>query len=445
MMAAGKKVYFISLGCPKNRVDSEHMLGLLLRAGFEPARDIREAGIAVVNTCGFIREAVEESIDTILDVVDSKGRGKLEKIVVAGCLVQRFGYKLARELPEVDAWLGTGEILRISRVVTEGRRDTAPFYISRPGFLADETVPRVRTTPFYSAYLRLSEGCSHRCAFCMIPRLRGPLRSRRITSLVAEAKKMVNEGVKEVNLIAQDISEYGRDLENGACLEGLLEHLVSIRGLRWIRLLYCHPGGVSDRLLRLVESEEAICPYLDIPFQHVNGNLLKAMGRDPGGERPMEIVNRIRSCSRKISLRTTVMVGFPGETEAAFEELCVFVEEARFEHLGAFVFSREKGARAGRLAADVAPETAKERYDRVMSLQAGISAAWRRRLVGRVMPVLVEGVSPETDLLLRGRTAAMAPEIDGQVLINKGEGVEGEIMPVRITEAYPYDLVGEIV
>ncbi len=445
-MCIKDRVFLISLGCSKNLVDSEHMLGLIKSKGFDLASSIEDAGVAVINTCGFIQPAVEEAIDTILEMADLKKQGKLKKIVVAGCFVQRYGYKLLREMPEVDGWLGTGEIYRIADIIeNEGSGAQGRFFIGRPTYLADHSVPRVRTTPFYSAYLRIAEGCTHRCSYCIIPSLRGPLRSRKMESLITEAEEMAGLGVKEINLIAQDITTYGNDLEAEACLEELLERLANIEGVEWIRLLYCNPKGISDRLLALIESNKAVCPYIDLPLQHVNNKILRAMERDPGKETPRELIDRIRSEGRKISLRTTLMVGFPGETETMFEELYDFVEETRFDHLGVFIFSREQGSVAARFKATVEPEVAQMRLDKIMALQAEIAKEINQQMIGLIQPVLIEGVSAETDLLLTGRTATMAPDVDGRVLINKGKGVAGEIMPVLINEAHAYDLVGEII
>jgi ribosomal protein S12 methylthiotransferase len=444
-MSTKNSVYIISLGCAKNRVDTEHLLGILKSRGHHLSPNIEEAEIAIVNTCGFIKPAVEETIETILGIADLKKQGKLKKMFVVGCFVQRYGYKLAREIPEVDGWLGTGEGHRIADILHEADAGASiPFHIGRPILLADHLVPRVQTTPFYSAFLRIAEGCSHRCSYCMIPALRGPYRSRDPASLIAEAKAMVSRGVKEINLIAQDTTMFGRDLDNRLCLEDLLENLITIKGIQWIRLLYCHPERISDRLLALMESEEALCPYLDIPQQHVNRAVLKAMGRLPTAETPEQLIERIRSRKRKISLRTTLIVGFPGETEDAFEELYDYVNRSRFEYLGVFTYSEEKGTAAARLRPRVDSAVAQQRLDRIMTLQREISLDINRQMVGNIVPILVEGPSPETDLLLTGRTATMAPDVDSQVLINKGRGVEGEIMPVRITEAHPYDLVGEL-
>ncbi len=440
------KICFISLGCVKNLVDTEHMLGLVMKQGYVPVQDPMEADIVVINTCGFLQSAVKEAIDTILETAALKRDGNLRKLVVTGCFVQRYGYRLANEIPEVDAWLGTGAFLKIPQVLSSRSPDSpAPFVINRPKLLPDHTMPRERTTPFYTAYLRIAEGCSHPCSYCMIPALRGPLRSRNISSLVQEAKAMVDQGVKEINLIAQDTTAFGKDRNSKFGLEDLIESLLTVKGLFWIRLLYCHPAGITDRLLTLLESESALCPYLDLPVQHVNPEILKIMARPELNESLFEMVARIRSLRRPLSLRTSLIVGFPGETDDIFQELLAFVRYARFEHLGVFVFSPEKGTPAARLKSTVPAEVAEQRRKKIMTLQADIAKDLNQQYVGKTVPALIEGLSPETALLLKARTAAMAPDVDAQVLINKGRGEVGKIMPVRITEAYAYDLIGEIV
>ncbi len=445
MNAKQEKVFLTSLGCPKNLVDSENMLGLLKQAGFDFAATPAEAGVAVINTCGFLQSAVEEAIDTILETVELKKQGMLKRVIVTGCMVQRYGYKLKREVPEVDAWLGTGGVEKI----VDGMRDdsfgaSGQVYLVRPDRMADHTVPRIQTTPFYTTYLKIAEGCSHHCSYCMIPRLRGPYRSRALDSLLYEAEEMAASGVKEINLVAQDTTFFGTDCKSETTLESLLEHLAAIEGLEWIRLLYCHPDRISDRLLALLDSEEKICPYIDLPLQHVNPEILEAMGRSIQGETPAALIKRIRSGNRNIYLRTTMMVGFPGETEKIVEELSAFIEETRFHHLGVFAFSPEKGTAAYRLQPRVAPDIAKQRVSLLMERQRSVSRTLNRELVGRLVPVLVEGAYEETPLLLSGRTAWMAPDVDGRVLINEGTGVPGGIMPVRITEAHTYDLIGSI-
>ncbi len=439
-----KKVFLISLGCAKNLVDSENMLGLLKERGFSITSTLETADIAVINTCGFIQPAVEECIDTIFEVIALKEKGQVERVIVAGCFVQRYGYKIQREIPEVDGWLGTGEIHRIADLL-EGKGDRHPsFFIGRPGYLADHNTPRIHTTPFYSAYLKIAEGCSHGCTFCAIPALRGPFRSREKESLIREAEEMAARGVKEINLVAQDTSMYGRDLDGNIRLEDLIEGLLLVKGLKWIRILYAHPSRISDRLLGLMEKEEKLCPYLDLPIQHVNRMILNAMGRPYSGGDPLKLIERIRSLKRGVGIRTTLMLGFPGETDDIFRELYEFVEAARFERLGAFIFSPEKGTRAARMKGMPEHRISEERLEEIMTLQSEISRRKNLEMVNRTVPVLIEGFSHETDLLLRGRTAAMAPDVDGQVLINKGQGIVGEIAPVLIKEAYEHDLIGEI-
>ena len=438
-----QKVHLISLGCAKNLVDSENMLGILRRRGAVLVPTIAEAEVAIVNTCGFIRSAVDEALDTILQAAAEKQKGTLKRLFVAGCLVQRYGYKLRKEIPEVDGWIGTGEFHRVGAILDRGKKEEKPVHIGPPAYLADHATPRVLSTPFYTAYLKIAEGCSHPCTYCIIPKLRGPLRSRHVDSLVAEAEWMVQQGVKEINLVAQDTTMYGRDLEKRATLEDLLEKLLTVKGVRWIRVLYSHPSRISDRLLDLMDQEEALCPYLDIPLQHVNPRILLAMGRNDFGN-PWHLIERVRARRRRISLRTTFMVGFPGETQKAFNELRRFVKDAQFDHLGVFAFSPERGTAAYRLGQTVEAKKAQDRLDEIMKLQRDISTKKNLTMVGKTVVALLEGASPETDLLLSARTAAMAPEVDGRILINKGGGEIGEMVSVLITESHPYDLVGEI-
>ncbi|MEA3360950.1 MAG: 30S ribosomal protein S12 methylthiotransferase RimO [Thermodesulfobacteriota bacterium] len=439
-----KKIFFESLGCAKNLVDSEYMLGLIKEEGHELTDDPSHADIAVVNTCAFIRPAVEESIDAILELVTMKEKGRLKYILVAGCLVQRYGYKLLREIPEVDCWLGTGQIFRIGEILRNKKGALPLIFIDRPQFLADHNAPRVQTTPFYSSYLKIAEGCSHHCSFCIIPSLRGPYRSRTLDSLHAEAKKMVEKGVKEINLISQDTTWYGHDLNPPCGLEDLLEKLLTIHGLKWLRILYAYPYLLNERVIELINSEEVICPYIDVPLQHIDQDILRAMGRPLGSESMPQLIEKIRSKPRNIALRTTIMVGFPGETEKKFQDLCNFIREAQFDRLGVFTFNPEKGSRACRLKNRVPLEVAEKRAKEIMEIQADISRARNKKLIGETLKVLVEGLHPETDLLLAGRTNTMAPEVDGQVIINEGVAEVGQIVPVKIHKAHTYDLVGSI-
>ena len=438
------KVFFVNLGCVKNLVDSEYILGLVKEEGYEITDDPLDAEIAIVNTCAFIRSAVEESIHTILHLANLRENGHLKYLLVVGCFVQRYGRKLLRGIPEVDGWLGTGQIHKTLEVLGVQGKNSPVIFLDRPNLLTDHEAPRFQTTPFYSAYLKIAEGCSHHCSYCIIPALRGPFRSRTMDSLFIEAKEMVERGVREINLVAQDTSWYGHDLDPPRTLEDLLERLISIPGLKWLRVLYTHPYHLPDTLLDLIDSEEVLCPYLDLPIQHVNQDILRAMGRPSDSEPIPRLMERIRSKSRRIALRTTVMIGFPGETEDQFRELCEFIREARFDRLGVFSFSPEKGTPAARLKDGIPQEVANTRIEEVMEIQAEKSRELNKALVGKTVPVLVEGLHPETDLLLSGRTATMAPDVDGQVLINEGTAVVGEIVPVHITEAHTYDLVGSI-
>ncbi len=438
------KVFFVNLGCVKNLVDSEYILGLIKEQGYDITDDPLDAEIAIVNTCAFIRPAVEESIDTILELASLKEKGHLTHLLVVGCFVQRYGRKLLREIPEVDGWLGTGQIYRVGEILGAKDANTPIFFIDKPHFLADHRAPRAQATPFYSAYLKIAEGCSHHCTYCIIPSLRGPFRSRTVDSLFIETKNMVERGVKEINLVAQDTASYGHDLDPPCILEDLLEKLLTISGLKWLRILYTHPYHLTEGILELIDSEEVLCPYLDLPIQHVNPDILRAMGRTLGSESILKLIEKIRNRSRKVTLRTTVMIGFPGETEEQFKELCNFVREAKFDRLGAFSFSPEKGTPAARLKNSIPQNVVEDRIKELMEIQAGNSRELNEELVGKIVPVIVEGLSPETDLLLSGRTATMAPDVDGQVLINKGKAMVGEIVPVHITEAHTYDLVGGI-
>ena len=399
-MTENKSLFLISLGCPKNRVDSEHMLGILRREGYEPVTEIGEARCVVINTCGFLEEAAREAIDVILDAARLKERGRLKRLVVTGCFVQRYGYKLRKEMPEVDGWLGTGEFHRIGDVLNGPDREPVPMLIGRPDFPADHHLPKIQSTPFYTAYLRIAEGCANRCSYCLIPKLRGPFRSRAMDALFSEASEMAAHGVKEINLVAQDISRYGEDIYGKGCIEDLLAGLCGIKGIEWIRLLYFHPDRLTESVLDFMDDHEQIVPYLDLPFQHSHRLILSAMGRDSGRITPGDLMAMIRNRKRRIHVRTSLMVGFPGETDEMFGDLCDFVETAQLDNLGVFAFSPEKGTAAARLSDQVDGKIALKRKARLMKLQARISKKLNREKVGRVLPVLVEGESSETELLL---------------------------------------------
>ncbi len=438
--------YLVSLGCAKNRVDSEVILGALLAAGYQPEKDPLMAQLLVVNTCSFIESAAQESIDTILAIAQAKERGACELLVVTGCLPQRYGKKLAQALPEVDLFLGTGTFRSLPALVScHQPGDPQGIHLDPPRYLMDAETPRVLSGLSHSAYLKVAEGCSNRCSFCTIPAIRGPYRSRPLHDLLREAKWLQSRGVRELNLIAQDTTAYGEDFGPTPRLADLLEALAQTGYFPWIRVLYAHPKRITERLLEVMGSHPSICPYLDIPFQHASKRVLRAMGRSGSAPEFLKLLDSIRGKLPGATLRTTVMVGFPGEAEADFQELYEFVAQARFQRLGIFPYSLEKGTVAARLG-DPVPERIKtRRLRKVAALQEKISLLYHRDLVGTVQPVLIEGTSPETELLLEGRLASQAPEVDGRVLINCGLGNVGEIMPVRLTEAHPHDLVGEIV
>ena len=381
----------MSLGCPKNLVDSEVMLGLLQERGWSLSSS-GEAEVVIVNTCGFIREAKEESIEAILSAASDKKQGKVGKVVVAGCLPQRYGKELVSELPEVDLFVGTGEFHRIADLLQSPPKagSGGKTQIGPPEFLYDHRTPRIDTSLPGSTYLKVSEGCANFCSYCVIPSLRGRLRSRSIASIVQEARQAVSRGVREINLIAQDITSYGGDRKDGASLVRLLKGLVKVEGLRWIRLLYAHPARVTPELIGLLREEEKICKYLDLPLQHVDEGILKAMNR-PSPEQPLpDFIARIREEVPGIVLRTSLIVGFPGETEKAFRRLEEFVREARFDRLGAFPYSREEGTPAASLRGQVPERVKRERLRRIMALQKKISRQKQEALVGSRVAVLVE-------------------------------------------------------
>lgn len=438
-------VYLISLGCPKNRVDSEVILGSLINAGYKPVEEPLDARLIVVNTCGFIRSATEESIETILELAQAKKSGRCEFLVVAGCLPQRYGRKLVKSMPEVDLFVGTSSFVHLVEILARNQRDDlARLILEPPRFLMTAKTPRTLSAPFYSAYLKVAEGCSNRCSFCTIPAIRGPYRSRPLNDLLQEAEWLASQGVIELNLVAQDTTAYGTDLEATLRLPDLLEALAKIGKFHWIRLLYAYPQKIDGKLLETMASHESICNYLDLPLQHVSGHLLKAMGRTGSAEEFFELVTTIREYLPEVTLRTTLIVGFPGERQEDFQELYEFVEKARFQRLGLFAYSPEKGTRAALLSDPVEESVKIQRVQALAALQEKISLDYNSRLVGTAQPVLIEGVSDESDLLLQARLASQAPEVDGCVLINKGFGKVGEIVAARITEAHPHDLIGEI-
>ncbi len=435
------RVGLVSLGCPKNLVDSEIMLGVLERRGHRLVGDPELAETVIVNTCGFIEEAKQESIDAILDAASRKGRG-VKKLLVAGCMVNRYGEELAREIPEIDGFIGLDDLAEVDRVVRLGGAPPPP---APSHAVFDHTAPRRLTTRGYG-YLKVAEGCNNPCTFCAIPIWRGRFRSRSIDSLVAEARALEEAGALEICLVAQDTTRYGEDLGLGRHgLARLVEALLAATGVPWIRFLYAYPTTLDEELLALMGSERRFVSYLDMPLQHSHPEILRAMRRGGTARRYLALLERARELAPDVFLRSTFIVGFPGETREHFDHLLEFVREARLDHLGAFAYSPEPGTPSAELGRRVPRSTARRRHEELLEAQRPIALARRRRLVGRRLQVLVEGACSETEHLLEGRHHGMAPEIDGRLLINDGSASTPGFAEVEITAAYADDLVGRIV
>lgn len=440
------KLALISLGCSKNLVDSEHYLGILSkRKGMELTSELSEADIVIVNTCGFIGDAKEESIETILEVSEFKETGNLKKLIVAGCLAQKYSEEILKELPEVDAVIGTGDIDKIEKVVDEILENKKVVETKNMTFLANANTERVLTTASHTAYLKISEGCNRACTYCIIPQMRGRLRSRSIEDIVEEAKRLVASGVREINLLAQETTEYGIDLYGDKKLAALMKELCKIEGLKWLRTYYMHPEYVTDELIEVMKSEEKICKYFDVPIQHVSDNILRNMARAKSGEQVKDVLNRIRKAIPEATIRTTLIVGFPGETEENFQELMDYVREFEFDYAGVFKYSREEDTVAYNLPNQVPEEMKEKRYAELVNLQSEIAERKNRRLLGEEIEVMIDGVSSESEYLLEGRTRGQALEIDGKVLTTDGTAKPGEIVKVKFEQNFEYDFVGPIV
>ena len=434
----------ITLGCPKNQVDSEVMAGILRRSGYRMVTDLETADVAVVNTCGFLQSSVQESLDSILDVAEYRNHGRLRRIVVAGCLVERFKRDIEGALPEVDVFLDTNQILSVGSAA-DGLLATALDEASRPYFLYDESVPRIFDGHRGSAYVKVAEGCDRECSFCIIPRLRGPMRSRSIESIKREVLQLSEAGVKEINLVAQDLTDFGRDHGSGS-LEDLLREIDALHAVAWVRLLYAYPPGVTAGLLRAVTDYPSVCDYLDLPLQHSSERILRSMRRPLGRYSSRRIVDFIRKTAPSISLRTAFIVGYPGETDEDFRDLENFVLEGHFSSVGVFTYSREEETHAFDLGDPVSGEEKEFRLGRIMEAQQKVLASHLSSYEGEVLEVLIEGVHEETDLLLSARSRFQAPEVDGRILINDfAPGVSapspGDMGLALITEVSGYDLV----
>lgn len=437
-----RRVHFVSLGCAKNRVDTEVMLGVTDQRGLETTADPFEAEVIVVNTCGFIGPAKEESVNTILEMARYKEEGACEKLVVAGCLTQRYADEVAAEIPEIDHLLGSSDMLKLGEVLD---REAARMLVGNP---ADYTMraddPRVLTQTGHSAYMKIAEGCNRSCSFCAIPSFRGKQRSRSLEDLVREAGQLVEAGVRELCLISQDTIAWGRDLPGQHSLADLTAALAEVDGLRWLRLHYLYPEKMDDALLELMAQHPVVLPYIDMPFQHASDPMLRAMRRGHGGQRLRDTVDRLRHAVPDLVLRTTFLVGHPGETDEDFRELCSFLDYAAPDHLGVFAYSHEEGTPAGARKDLVADEVVEERQRELLTRQREFNTARLRRRVGSEIEVMVDGLSEETDLLLEGRWWGQAPDVDGVVTLANGEADPGEFRRARIRASSDFDLVADL-
>ena len=445
------KVHFISLGCPKNLVDSEIMAGTLMKDGYQIAGEAEDADTVIVNTCGFIEDSKKESIQRILEMAKLKEDGKVKRVVVAGCLTQRYKDDLVEGLPEADLFVGSGEFQNIAKILkNHDCGEKKKTFFNLPTYLQEESTPRVNSQPKHRAYLKISEGCMKRCAFCAIPLIRGNLQSRTIANVINEAKLLAAGGVKELIIISHDFTDYGWDLrrKNPQATEApveLLKALAEIDGIRWIRLLYLYPDGITPEMIQLMKENKKLVPYFDMPLQHINDEMLKKMNRKMTRAEIERALNLIRTEIPDAVIRTQFIVGFPGETQEQFEEILEFLAEQKFDRVGCFKYSPEENTPAGKMADQLDEETKEERYAAVMEVQQNISREKHQAMIGKTLDVIVEGLSEETELLLQGRTSQQAPDIDGVVLINDGQAEVGEIVKVRITDSMEYDLIGEIV
>jgi ribosomal protein S12 methylthiotransferase len=443
------KVGLISLGCPKNLVDSEVMLGSLQKEGYRFTSDQNEADVMIVNTCAFIDSSKKESVNTILDVARLKTEGNLKKLIVTGCLAQRYKDELETEMPEVDHFLGTGEFQKISEFAkVEKKPAEIPVVrsiVNRPEYLYDYATPRISTLPKHTAYVKIAEGCSRTCSFCIIPKLRGRGRSRTIDSIVKEAEQLAKTGAKEINLIAQDLTAYGLDLRDGTNLEGLLRRLIEVDGIRWIRLMYNYPMYFTKSLIHLIATSDKICNYLDMPLQHIDSDLLETMRRKVNEKAVRNLLSELRDSIPNLTLRTTLIVGFPGETDKQFEKLVDFVKETKFDRLGVFTYSQEEGTVAARMKGQISARVKKIRKDRIMKLQQRISAKKNKSEIGRTYEVLIDrALEKPNGFTHLGRTEGQALDIDGHTFL-KGVGLKpGTFVKARVLSSGEYDLYAEV-
>jgi ribosomal protein S12 methylthiotransferase len=443
-MSAERTIHFISLGCPKNRVDTEVMLGVSDARAYRVVERPEDADVIVVNTCGFIDAAKEESVQTILEMGQLREAGSCEKLVVAGCLSQRYPEQLASEMPEVDHFLGSSDMLKLGEVL-DAPQQAPRMLVGNPAeFTLRATDPRRLSQGRHSAYVKVAEGCNRKCAFCTIPSFRGKQRSRPVEDVVEEVRRLADLGTVEINLISQDTIAYGRDRADGASLAKLVEAVAEVQGIRWVRIFYLYPEKIGEPLLELLGQHPRVLPYVDMPLQHASDAMLRRMKRGHGGERLRRVVDRMREKVDELVFRTAFIVGHPGETDADFDELLDFVRWARFDRVGVFRYSTEEGTASGAMDAQVPAAVAASRHRKLMAAQRPISREKQRAMVGREIEVLVEGVSDESDLLLEGRWWGQAPEIDGKVYLANGTARPGELRKALVTKASDYDLIADL-
>lgn len=441
----GNKINFISLGCPRNLVDSEVMLGILLHAGYEVAPSLEEADYIVINTCGFLEASRQESMDTVRETLAQ--RKETAKLIVTGCMVQTHSEALKQTFPEIDYLLGSGDVNGILSAVQSTKK--GEIITTARSYLEAGEVPRRLSTPKHYAYLKIAEGCRKRCAYCVIPTIKGPLKSKSQEQILKEFHLLLNQGVKEIILIAQDLGDYGKDQgsKNLTALLELLRRMLSVDQQFWLRLLYLYPDEITDELIALMKSDKRICPYLDMPIQHVNNQVLKAMRRMTSKEDIIQTITHLRREIPEVVIRTSLIVGFPGETEEQFEELVRFIQDHPLDNVGIFKFSREPGSHAYSLPDQIPEEVKNQRYHRLMQVQKKVVKKLQKKMIGKKLPVFVEGYHPETNMLMVGRHYGQCPDIDGQVIINDGRKVKafGQLYTVEITDIADYDLIGRVI
>ncbi|PAB61209.1 30S ribosomal protein S12 methylthiotransferase RimO [Anaeromicrobium sediminis] len=437
------RVYIETLGCAKNQVDSEVMMGLLREHGFELEMEEHMADIIIVNTCGFINDAKQESIDTILSLAKYKEDGNCKLLIVAGCLGERYNDELLKELPEVDGIVGTGNFPQIVEIVNNTLKGERTSKYGDINVVFDENMPRILTSPSYSAYLKIAEGCNNLCTYCIIPKLRGEYRSRDMKDIIQEAKSLASQGVKELIIIAQDTSNYGIDLYGEIKIGDLLDELNEIEGIKWIRILYCYPDKIDDKLIESIARNEKVCRYIDMPIQHCSDKVLKLMNRKTSKEHIETVINKLREKVEDISIRTTLIVGFPGETEEDFLELKDFVKRMRFDRLGVFAYSQEEGTPAAKLPNQVEEHVKISRQEEIMDIQKNISFEKNNDKIGKIYDILIE--EKEAENVYAGRSMYDIPEVDGIVYVNSEVDLkEGQMVKTEITDAFEYDLIGEM-